>query len=224
MVVPVPPTGFIKPAFTLQSLGLPIQIGPAPSSKFTHRVFQPKPGSGFDDIEATVTIEEVHNDELVVTEHPVEIGSPISDHAYKRPAEVQLRVAWNNNTLGLFGLGLSAAGVWNNDPDHIQHVYDYLRELMDTFQLLTIHTGKRVYENMVIQRINVTTDKTSENSLMVTMNCREVFIAKTTTTALNSDPNFHKVPESTLPPKSNGTIKVNFTGTSTGVPLPPVSP
>ena len=32
---------------------------------------------------ADVTIEERHEDSLVVTQHPVETGSSIADHAYK---------------------------------------------------------------------------------------------------------------------------------------------
>ena len=60
---------------------------------------------------ANVTIEESHHDELEITDHPVERGSNISDHAYKRPNEVTVLVAWSNSTTppkSLLG-GLSGA-------------------------------------------------------------------------------------------------------------------
>jgi hypothetical protein len=41
---------------------------------------------------ADVTIEEQHSDELNITEHPVETGSPISDHAYMTPPEVTIKL------------------------------------------------------------------------------------------------------------------------------------
>lgn len=75
------------------------------------------------DIVANITVEERHTDELQITTHPVESGAPITDHAFKRPAELTLRLGWSNSvpqqTSSLFGgiagnlasaLGNAAAG------------------------------------------------------------------------------------------------------------------
>lgn len=56
-----------------------------------------KPRRSIGSIVATVTIEEKHHDELEITEHPVEQGANIADHAFKRPNELTLRVAWSNS-------------------------------------------------------------------------------------------------------------------------------
>jgi hypothetical protein len=45
-------------------------------------------GTGTDLFIPDATIEEVHNDELEITDHPVEKGTTISDHAFKRPSEL----------------------------------------------------------------------------------------------------------------------------------------
>lgn len=69
-------------------------------------------GTPLQEIKAQATIREIHNDELEVTEHPVEVGAMISDHAYKRPAELVLEIAWSNSPSGfgpLVNAGLSAA-------------------------------------------------------------------------------------------------------------------
>lgn len=49
-------------------------------------------------IVANVTVEEKHQDDLEITEHPVEQGGAITDHAFKKPAEVTVRMAWSNSS------------------------------------------------------------------------------------------------------------------------------
>ena len=50
-------------------------------------------------IVAQVTIEEEHHDKLIITNHPVEQGAMISDHAYKMPAMLTIRAGWSNSGL-----------------------------------------------------------------------------------------------------------------------------
>ncbi len=44
---------------------------------------------------ADCVVEERHDDSWVITEHPVEQGSVISDHIYKLPATVTLSYLWS---------------------------------------------------------------------------------------------------------------------------------
>ncbi len=44
-----------------------------------------------------VAIEETHEDVLEITDHPVELGAKISDHAYKEPSSVIIRAGWSNS-------------------------------------------------------------------------------------------------------------------------------
>ena len=48
-------------------------------------VVDPSSGAGAVWTPPTVWIEETHHDSVVITEHPVEQGAPISDHAFARP-------------------------------------------------------------------------------------------------------------------------------------------
>ena len=59
---------------------------------------------------AQAVIEEHHHDELMVTEHPIAHGAPITDHAYKRPAELTLKLGWSNSPTqsAVASLGMSA--------------------------------------------------------------------------------------------------------------------
>lgn len=49
---------------------------------------------------------------------------------------------------------------------------------------LDVVTGKRIYTNMLIRALEVTTDRTSENILSAVLTLREVIITSTTTTHL----------------------------------------
>lgn len=48
-------------------------------------------------IVANITVEERHQDDLEITDHPVEQGASITDHAFKRPSEVVVKVSWSNS-------------------------------------------------------------------------------------------------------------------------------
>ena len=42
----------------------------------------------------SIVISEKHSDRLEITEHPVEMGAAVADHAYRRPSEVVMQVGF----------------------------------------------------------------------------------------------------------------------------------
>lgn len=128
---------------------------------------------------ADVVIEEHHTDKLVITQHPVEKGAPISDHYYKVPPEVSMKIGWSesagklNKLLGKSFLGGSLSLV---------AVYQGLLLLQG--KLLVVSTGKRLYTNMLIESLQVTTDMAGENALIVTVNLKKINIASTQETTV----------------------------------------
>lgn len=144
------------------------------------------------------TLEETHFDEIQITDHPVEMGAMISDHAFKKPAEVIIRAGWSNAGLQSIVTDLSQAinlfstGVLNFSDstapfNYASQVYQQLLGLQTSGQVFQIITGKRTYQNMLIRSLAVTTDEKSENALFVTAVCRQVIIVQTATvTGLNA--------------------------------------
>lgn len=116
-----------------------------------------------------VVVEENHHDELLITDHPVEFGAIISDHAFKKPVSVQMRCGWSNSSAQTEG--------------YVQQVYQALIALQDERQPFDVYTGKRVYHNMLLQSLAVTTDQESEWALMVVADLREIIITNTQATA-----------------------------------------
>ncbi|WP_312740906.1 phage baseplate protein [Cedecea neteri] len=128
-----------------------------------------------------VVVSEKHSDTLEITEHPVEVGAAINDHAYKRPSEVTMECgfAGGGSLLDVFdtrdiGFGTPLNGM---SP---KEVYKALLDTQERRELLDVVTGKRTYNNMLIRAIEVTTDKTSENVLNCTLTLREVILSNTT--------------------------------------------
>lgn len=134
-------------------------------------------------IYADVTVEESHRDEVIITQHPVEGGGVITDHAFKRPAELEIRCGFSNSSAGYVG--------------YVQEQYRALLALQLARQPFTVYTGKRRYRNMIIRGIAVATDGHSENILMATVALQEIIIVSTQTTGGQQTSN-------TASPGSNG--------------------
>ena len=148
---------------------------------------------------ATVTLEEMHEDSIEITDHPVEQGAIIADHAYKLPAKVTIRCAWSNSPAesGLIGGAIGAikgtvAGLSSifsgNSPKQVRDVYEKMLKLQASAIPFDILTGKRKYTDMLIKTLSVITDKSSENLLMVTAVCQQVIIVKTALASVAAAP------------------------------------
>jgi len=136
-------------------------------------------GTGEDMIIPSVVISEKHSDSLEITEHPVEIGASVSDHAYRRPSDVVMQVGFAGggsllDLLDTTAIGLSAG----LSP---KEVYQNLLTLQNKRVPFDVVTGKRIYSNMLIRALEVTTDRTTENVLSAVLTLREVIITSTST-------------------------------------------
>lgn len=133
------------------------------------------------DVDICVSIEEVHHDELQITEHPVERGAAITDHAFKRPSEVVIKCGWSNADYAALNetrLSLqSGAGL--PGETYVDGVYKRLLKLQSDRVPFDVTTSRRQYKNMLLQGLVVTTDAKTSGALMVTATCREVIIVST---------------------------------------------
>jgi hypothetical protein len=136
---------------------------------------------------AQVTVRESHRDDLTITEHPVENGANISDHAYKRPSEVEIEVGWD--------------GTQGQPTDF----YDRLLQLQAQRMPFTIVTGKRQYDNMLIAGIATVTDQRTEYSFMALVRCRQVNLVSTQSTVVSPQQGAQALPEATTASSSAGT-------------------
>lgn len=149
-----------------------------------------------------VTIEEHHTDSLTITDHPVEQGAAITDHAFKNPAEVTMYVAWSNASLLLSSV--VGGSIFSGRLNDVTDLYGKLLTLQESRVPFDLVTGKRTYNNMLIKQIANTTDKDSENALFLSIHMRQVIIVETSTVFLAPTEN-QATPADTGPVENTGT-------------------
>jgi len=142
-----------------------------------------RPQRGLGEITAQAVIQERHTDDLTITEHPIEQGAQITDHAFKRPAEVVLHYGWSESQIASL---LGAANVLSPPTlfGDLDTLYQKLLVLQASRVPFEVFTGKRSYTNMLLSSIAVTTDEKTERALLVTATCKEVIIVQTEATTL----------------------------------------
>jgi hypothetical protein len=112
-----------------------------------------------------VTVEEDHTDDLTITEHPVESGAAITDHAFKRPAEVRVRVGWSDRYVG----------------GPARKIYQDVLTLQQSRRPFVILTGKREYTNMLVASIRTQTNSGTEFSFVADIDFRQIILVSTQT-------------------------------------------
>jgi hypothetical protein len=148
------------------------------------------------DLYPHVVVEETHNDELAITQHPVEYGTPVTDHAFLQPYTVEIRCGWSDSNAQTSG--------------YVQAVYAAFLALQASKTPFNISTGKRQYSSMLLRTLLVKTDPDSEYTLMCVATAQHIVITNTTMSA-------------TTPANTNGSSQIgSITNNPSGVPTPQV--
>jgi hypothetical protein len=128
-------------------------------------IFSVRPTRKIGEISANVVIDETTNDTLTITKQPVQQGASITDHAYKEPTVFSTQILFKDNP-----------------AKSLSKIYQDLLDLQSSRVPFTIVTPKRIYYNMLISSIGMTTDKGTENALKISLSCQEIIIVSVTTT------------------------------------------
>lgn len=104
-----------------------------------------------------------HSANVTVTEHPVQVGAPITDHAYQEPDEVTMEI----------GMSDAMVGVSN---DHSVNAFTMLRQIMVKREPVKLVTRLKTYSNMVLTSISAPDDQSTMYGLKATIMLRSVNI------------------------------------------------
>lgn len=169
-----------------------------------------KPRRSIGAIIAQVTVEESHHDEMVITDHPVEQGASIADHAFLRPAELTIKCGWSDsptvpgllaglaNTVTSTVKGVSAL-LSGNTPTQVKDMYAKLLKLQADREPFDVYTGKRVYKSMLIKSLSTVTDRSTANVLMITVVLQQVIIVTTQLVTVSAPAANQTSPQTTAP-------------------------
>jgi hypothetical protein len=120
-----------------------------------------------------VVAEELGTDQMQITKQPVEQGATITDHAFKLPAQIQIRASWS------FASGGSGAAA-----NYLQQLYSTLLTMQVQRSLVTLVTGKRIYISMLLETLRVRTDEATEYVLEIVANFQEIILVTTQTVSV----------------------------------------
>lgn len=150
------------------------------------------------------TIEEIYEDAVEATSHPVESGAEITDHSFKRPMEIRLRCGWSDASatalLGIVGNFLSGSGSAASATggftggamaasDYVAGVYSQLLALQESRQTFSMVSGLRSYDTMLLTNLRVQRDQRTYAALMVEATCRQIIVVSTSSTTVTPQAN-----------------------------------
>lgn len=116
-------------------------------------------------IDLNVVVNESTGDTLTITKQPVQQGASITDHAYKEPTQLTMTILFRDNL-----------------TKSLSKTYKDLLDLQLSRAPFDVITPKRIYKNMLIGALSMTTDKTTENCLAINISLQEVIIVQVSTT------------------------------------------
>lgn len=131
------------------------------------------------DIELDASLSETHSASVEVTDHPVESGASVSDHARALPEQLTIEGLVTNNPL--WGPTSSAAEsfqvgrpVRTTAPSRSGAIYRKLLQLKDAGTAIDVKTGLREYTDMVITSLNVPRDASTGDALRFSITLKQI--------------------------------------------------
>jgi len=140
-------------------------------------------------------ISESHTDDATITDHPVAVGSDITDHIRMQPEQITLTgmitntpIVFLSSILSKSPVGTEVAGTFFpstvHADDRVDEGYSKLRELQSSGTLVNVFTTLRSYEDMAIVTLSVNRDVQKGKVLEISITLRKIVIAKSLSVSL----------------------------------------
>jgi hypothetical protein len=123
-----------------------------------------------------------HTSKLKITEHPVQTGAAITDHAFLEPAILNMEIGMTDVAESI--IPGQFTGGWSRSVT----AYQLLLELQKQRIPVQILTRLKLYKNMLIEVISVPDDYKTLYGLKATVAFREILIAQVTTVKISTRP------------------------------------
>lgn len=119
-------------------------------------------------------VNETHSGKMTITDHPVEQGANVADHAQREPDGLEINGIVSNTPILLNFDETVQPSIPGGDPlNRAQDAYDEFTRLKDTAALLAVATELRDYVDMMIESITVRRDKQTRHILDIDLSMRE---------------------------------------------------
>lgn len=160
-------------------------------------------------------VDQRHRDRQDITEHPVEYGADMTDHAINRAGEFTLRCGWSNASIqALQGIvsGVTSGGIMSAGS-YIDGIYNQLLALQKSRQIFAVSTIRRQYPVCLMLDISLYTDEKFQQAILVEMEFREIILVSTSTSPIPTQ-------DAQADPSKTAEVQLNGT-TSPLIAIPP---
>ena len=123
-----------------------------------------------------------HTSKLTITEHPIETGASIVDHAYINPATLVLEIGMTDVAEGI------VPGQYEAGGSRSVNAYKVMVELQEKRVPIYVVTRLRNYGAMLIESIVAPDDYNTYYGLKATITLKEIFIVNVYTVKLSARP------------------------------------
>jgi hypothetical protein len=125
--------------------------------------------STFDFVELDCTINETHAFDSVITDHAIEAGGKVTDHAVRAPSQLNLSGIVSNTPFTNTFVSV--------DPFRAEGAFATLLQYQNDAAVLTVTTKLAVYESMLLKSVRVTRDVDTANIVALDLEFRELRLA-----------------------------------------------
>lgn len=147
-----------------------------------------------------------HEQELVITQNPIQTGASVSDHSYLLPARLTVEIlmsdAMQSYTVGQFGTKTAS----NPGASRSVNAYQTLLELQASGNFLQIATRLNSYNNMLIASVRPEESASTRFGLKCAVTFQQVIVATVSTLTTPSDTASSAIPAVTGVTPSNGNV------------------
>jgi hypothetical protein len=130
--------------------------------------------------DATLRVE--HTQELVCTEHPVQVGPAIVDHAYLRPARVVLEVGMSD------AMQSFSSSQYTGGKSKSVSAYQTFKQIQSARVPITLSTRLDTYQNMVLEDVRGTEDSRTFRGFRGSLHFRQIISASVSQTTVSVRP------------------------------------
>jgi len=137
------------------------------------------------DLRLDAVIEEDYDLSVEVTSNPVEFGSEMNDHAIIKPLVYIMKGVVTNTPIGIAALGQikdSVSGFIGDSTGtgatRAQIAFEELEKIRVARELITVQTGLKLYENLILTNLKINQNKSTSKALFFSATLVEIFVPK----------------------------------------------
>ena len=106
----------------------------------------------------------------IPTQHPLQSGYNIADHAVLQPAMIVLDVVMSD------AIAAYTTGMWTGNPSKSVAAFQQMLTLMQNRALCTLNTRLQTYQNMLLRNVRASDNQENYYGLKMTLTFEQIFI------------------------------------------------